>query len=271
MFALRKVPHENGRNPTLLLRIAQKSSPVHNEPGEYAYGHDCCVPELKGESMQRRLKDRAEAGRLLAEKLIAYADRADVLVLALPRGGVPVAYEIASRLNAPLDVFIVRKLGTPLNEEMAMGAIATGGVRVLNEEVIETLRISAEEIEAVERKERKELERRERAYRSSRPAPDVEGRTVILVDNGVATGTTMLAAIAALRKCEPARIIVAVAVASISTYLELRHKADDVVCLMMPEEFYAVSQWYERFTQVTDDEVRDLLERASPNQPALAG
>ncbi|HWP43357.1 MAG TPA: phosphoribosyltransferase [Blastocatellia bacterium] len=220
--------------------------------------------------MERRLRDRAEAGRLLAEELRSYANRSDVLVLALPRGGVPVAYEIARRLEAPLDVLIVRKLGVPWNEELAMGAITTGGVRVLNDDVVKSLRIAEEEIASVEAKERKELERRERVYRGDRPAPDVRGRTVILVDNGVATGTTMLAAIAALRKLGPARIVVAVAVAPRSTYEELKAVADEVVCLMTPESFHAISMWYENFAQTTDAEVQDLLARVALDRAVTA-
>lgn len=212
--------------------------------------------------MEKQLKDRAEAGRLLAEKLTAYANREDVIVLGLPRGGVPVAFEIAKRLNAPLDVFVVRKLGVPRQEELAMGAIATGGVRVLNDSVVKAYGISDDEIALVEAKEQKELARRELAYRGDRPPLDVHGRTVILVDNGIATGTTIRAALLALRKLQPARIVVAVAVAPESTYEKLKAEADEVVCILAPETFYAISLWYERFAQTTDEEVRDLLSRA---------
>jgi putative phosphoribosyl transferase len=218
--------------------------------------------------MEKPLKDRAEAGRLLAEKLTAYANREDVIVLGLPRGGVPVAFEIAKRLKAPLDVFVVRKLGVPWQEELAMGAIATGGVRVLNDDVVKAYAISEEEITSVEAKEQKELERRERAYRGDRPALDVRGRTVLLVDNGIATGTTMRAGLAALRKLQPARIVVAVAVAPQSTYEELKAEADEVVCILTPEAFFAISMWYERFAQTTDEEVRDLLARAVQQKTA---
>jgi putative phosphoribosyl transferase len=218
--------------------------------------------------VEKRLKDRTEAGRLLAQKLTAYANREDVVVLALPRGGVPVAFEIATRLNAPLDVFIVRKLGVPWQEELAMGAIATGGVRVLNEDVVRLCNITDEQIASVEAKERKELERREQAYRGGRPAPDVSGRTVILVDDGIATGTTMRAALAALKKLQPSRIVVAVAVAPQSTYDELKAEADEVICLLTPEMFFAISRWYERFAQTTDEEVRDLLARAHKQRSA---
>jgi putative phosphoribosyl transferase len=220
--------------------------------------------------MEKPLKDRTEAGRLLAERLSSYGDREDVLVLALPRGGVPVAFEIAKKLNAPLDVFIVRKLGVPWQPELAMGAIASGGVRVLNDDVVRAYGISNEEIASVEAEEKKELERRERVYRDERPAPDVGGKTVILVDNGIATGTTMLAALAALKKLEPARIIVAVAVAPLSTYEELEAEADEVICLITPEPFYAISLWYEHFAQTTDEEVRDLLARATEQKTASA-
>jgi len=207
-------------------------------------------------------RDRSEAGRVLAEKLRQYADRADVVVLALPRGGVPVGYEIAAALHAPLDVFLVRKLGLPGHEELAMGAIATGGVRVLNQDVVRPLQVPDEIIEAVAQQELRELERRERIYRDDRPAPDVRGRTVILVDDGLATGSTMRAAVAALRQQRPARIIVAVRVGATETCAGFRAEADEVVCARTPEPFYAVGLWYGDFSQTTDDEVRELLERA---------
>jgi len=208
-------------------------------------------------------RDRTEAGRRLAAKLRAYANRPDVLVLALPRGGAPVAYEVAQALHAPLDVFLVRKLGLPGHEELAMGAIASGGTRVLNAEVVSQLNISEEVIEAVAAEEQQELTRRERAYRGERPAPNVHDRTVILVDDGLATGSTMRAAVAALRRQNPARIIVAVPVGSPETCAELEREADDVVCAAMPEPFYAVGLWYDDFTQTTDEEVHDLLSRAA--------
>jgi putative phosphoribosyl transferase len=213
--------------------------------------------------MERLLKDRSEAGRLLAEKLAAYANRTDVLVLALPRGGVAVAFEVARALKAPLDVFIVRKLGVPWQPELAMGAIATGGVRVLNYDTVRALNITRQEIQLVVAEEQQELGRRERAYRGNRPAPDARGRTVILVDDGIATGTTMRAAIAALRKLDPARIVAAVAVGPRSTFDELRAEADEVVSVLSPENFYAVGLWYESFPQLADREVRDLLEQAA--------
>ena len=210
----------------------------------------------------RRFRDRTEAGRRLAERLTAYADRPDVLVLALPRGGVPVAYEVARALRAPLDVFLVRKLGVPGYEELAMGAVATGGVRVLNDQIVAGLRIPDHVIEAVAEAEQQELARRERVYRGDRPPPDVRHRTVILVDDGLATGATMQAAIKALRALPPARIVVAVPTGSPETCEQLKAQADEVICAITPEPFHAVGLWYEDFTQTTDEEVRDLLARA---------
>jgi putative phosphoribosyl transferase len=211
----------------------------------------------------RVFRDRTEAGRVLAEQLSAYADRPDVIVLALPRGGVPVGYEVAQGLHAPLDVFLVRKLGVPGHEELAMGAVATGGVRVLNEQVVRALHIPEQVIDAVARWELEELARRERLYRGDRPPPDVHGRTVILVDDGLATGATMLAAVRALRQQHPARIVVAVPIASRDTCELLRDEVDDVICAATPDPFYAVGLWYENFEQLTDEEVRELLARAS--------
>jgi predicted phosphoribosyltransferase len=208
-------------------------------------------------------RDRAEAGRVLATELTKYADRPGVLVLALPRGGVPVAFEVARALHAPLDVFQVRKLGVPGHEELAMGAIASGGVRVLNEDLVRALRISDEVIDAVAAKEQRELERRERAYRGDRPAPEVRGRPVILIDDGLATGSTMHAAVAALREQGPARIVVAVPVGAPQTCEEFSAEADETVCACTPEPFYAVGLWYSNFSQTTDEEVHDLLERAA--------
>jgi len=210
----------------------------------------------------KRFRDRREAGRLLAAQLGAYAKRPDVLVLALPRGGVPVAAEVASALGAPLDVFVVRKLGVPGHEEYALGAIATGGVRVLNEEVVQALRIPDRVIDALAGREQEELARRERVYRGHRPPPDVRGRTVILVDDGLATGATMHAAIRALRQQQPARIVVAVPTASPETCAELKTEVDDVICATTPDPFYAVGLWYEDFSQTTDEEVRELLARS---------
>jgi predicted phosphoribosyltransferase len=217
--------------------------------------------------------NRTEAGRQLARKLTAYANRPDVLVLALPRGGVPVAYEVARALNAPLDVFLVRKLGLPGRPELAMGAIATGGVRVLNESVVRALGIPDQLIDSVAADEGRELERRSRHYRGGRPAPGVEGRTVILVDDGLATGSTMRAAIAALRQQGPARIVVAVPVGAPETCAEFQEEADEAICARTPEPFFAVGRWYGDFSQTTDQEVRNLLERAarehSPAPPLL--
>jgi len=207
-------------------------------------------------------RDRTEAGRHLAAQLAHYANRDDVLVLALPRGGVPVAYEVAKALRAPLDIFLVRKLGVPGHEELAMGAIATGGVRVLNDDAVEYLGIPSRVIDSVAANELRELERREREYRGDRPEPDVRGKTVILVDDGLATGSTMRAAAAALRQQNPARIVVAVPVSAPQTCDEYRMGVDEIICAMTPEPFFGVGQWYRDFSQTTDEEVRDLLERA---------
>jgi putative phosphoribosyl transferase len=212
-------------------------------------------------------RDRSDAGQKLAEALVAYADRPDVIVLGLPRGGVPVAYEVARALHAPLDVFLVRKLGVPGYEELAMGAIASGGVRVLNEDVIRGLGIPQEDIEAVVSEEQQELERRARVYRDDRPPPDVRGKTAILIDDGLATGATMKAAVAALRQLHPSRIVVAVPVAASETCRELGAEVDEIVCLATPEPFHAVGLWYEQFSQTTDQEVHDLLERAAQEHP----
>ena len=221
--------------------------------------------------MPTAFRDRTEAGRMLAGQLAAYADRPDVLVLALPRGGVPVAYEVARALDAPLDVFVVRKLGVPGHEELAMGAIASGGVCVLNDDVVEGAAHPAPADRGRGRPGAAELARRERAYRGDRPAPEVRGRTVILVDDGLATGSTMRAAVAALRRLGPARIIVAVPTAAPATCEEFRHEADECVCDITPEPFYAVGLWYEDFSQTTDDEVRDLLARAAAPLAAATG
>ena len=212
--------------------------------------------------MALRFRDRAEAGRLLASKLTEYANRPDVLLLALPRGGVPVGYEVAKVLNVPLDVFLVRKLGVPGHEELAMGAIASGGVIVLNDDVVHALRIPQSLIDRVAQREQQELERREKAYRGDRPQPDVQGKTVILVDDGLATGSTMRAAIRALRQRGPAKIVVAVPAASPDTCAEFRGEVEEIVCALTPEPFYAVGLWYEDFSQTSDQEVSDLLERS---------
>jgi putative phosphoribosyl transferase len=213
-------------------------------------------------------RDRREAGRLLAARLTSYANRPGVIVLALPRGGVPVGYEVTRALHAPLDVFLVCKLGVPGHEEFAMGAVASGGVRVLNREVVEALRIPDEVIEQVIATEERELERRECAYRGDRPFPDLRGKTVILVDDGLATGSTMLAAMTALRQQEPAQIVVAVPAGSPETCEAFRPHVDDIVCAITPDPFYAVGLWYDDFSQTTDDEVRELLNAAASPQPA---
>ncbi len=218
--------------------------------------------------MVRLFKDRHEAGQLLASKLTQYEDRPDVLVLALPRGGVPVAYEVARALRAPLDVFLVRKLGVPGHRELAMGAIASGGVRVVNDEVVHGLGIPRSAIDATTQAELRELERRERDYRGERPAPEVRGKTVILVDDGLATGSTMRAAVAALRRLEPASIVVAVPVAAPEVCESFRAEVDDIVCAATPAAFIAVGLWYENFSPTTDEEVRGLLERARANEIA---
>jgi predicted phosphoribosyltransferase len=216
--------------------------------------------------METRFRDRSEGGRVLARELADYAGRGDLLVLALPRGGVPVAYEVARTLEAPLDVFLARKLGVPGHEELAMGAIASGGVRVINDEVVEALGIPPDVIDVVAAAEERELRRRERAYRDDRPPADIAGRTVILVDDGLATGSTMKAAVSALRRLDAGRIIVAVPTSSPSTRDEIRALADDCVCAITPDPFHAVGLWYEDFSQTTDEEVRDLLRRAAQDQ-----
>ena len=212
-----------------------------------------------GRGATTRFTDRSTAGRLLARRLNAYGDRDDVIILGLPRGGVPVAFEVARALNAPLDVFVVRKLGVPGHRELAMGAIASGGVQVLNEDVVREVGISAEQIELVAGDEQKELVRRERAYRDDAPPPGLRGRTALLVDDGLATGATMRAAVIAARKLGAARVVVAVPVAPASTCEQFREDADEVVCLMTPEPFWSIGQWYDDFAQVSDQEVRELL------------
>jgi putative phosphoribosyl transferase len=207
--------------------------------------------------------NRAEAGRRLAEKLEKYAGRKDVIVLGLPRGGVPVAYEVAQRLSVPLDVFVVRKLGVPGFEELALGAIASGGVRVLNEDVVRALPNADQLVESVTAREMAEVERREQTYRDGRPAPDLRGRVVILVDDGLATGATMRAAVAALRQLGAAKIVVAVPVGAAETCREFEHEVDEIVCVIAPEWFQAVGQFYEDFSQTSDEEVRELLARTA--------
>ena len=218
----------------------------------------------------RLYRDRSEAGQVLATRLTKYADRPDVLVLALPRGGVPVAFEVAKALHAPLDVFVVRKLGVPGHEELAMGAIATGDVRVINLEVVRMLNIPEAVIDAVAAREQQELLRREQLYRDDRPPPDVTGRIVILVDDGLATGSTMRAAVIALRQQHPARIVVAVPVAAPSTCEEFETEVDEIVCAQSPEPFYGVGYWYEDFSQTSDKEVHDLLALAEQAWPVAS-
>jgi putative phosphoribosyl transferase len=221
-----------------------------------------------------RFRDRFDAGRLLTGKLAFLAGQSDLLVLALPRGGVPVAYEIAQSLGAPLDIFTVRKLGVPGHEELAMGAIASGGVRVLNEDVVRTIDIPAETIDRVAQDEQRELQRRERAYRGERAPPQINGKTVILVDDGLATGATMRAAARALRQMRPSRLIIAVPVGAPDTCADLQAEVDEVVCLVTPEPFQAVGLWYQDFSQTTDREVAELLERANrprEQSPASSG
>jgi putative phosphoribosyl transferase len=222
--------------------------------------------------MPARFADRSDAGRAVALRLQRFAGRPDVVVLALPRGGVPVGVEVARALRAPLDVFVVRKLGVPGHAELAMGAIASGGVRVVNRQVVSALELDEQDIEAAAAREQAELERRERLYRGARPAPELAGRTAILVDDGLATGSTMRAAVAALRRLDAAHIVVAVPVAAPETCAALAPEVDEIVCARTPDPFYAVGLWYRDFSQTTDEEVRQLLddaagERASGSEP----
>ena len=220
--------------------------------------------------MPIQLRDRTEAGRRLAAELAPHAGRSDVVVLALPRGGVPVAFEVAQRLQAPLDVFVVRKLGVPGHQELAMGAIASGGVRVINPGLVRQLGIADAAVEQVTAEETRELERREREYRGGRAPAPVRGRTVILVDDGLATGSTMVAAIEALRLQDPARIVVAAGVGAAQTCAALSGVADDCVCALQPTMLDSVGRWYGDFSQTTDAEVRDLLARAGQERPQPA-
>ena len=207
--------------------------------------------------------DRRDAGRVLALRLEKYTGRDDVIVLGLPRGGVPVAHEVARALGAPMDLFLVRKLGTPGHRELAMGAIASGGIRVLNVDVVRSYGIHESAIDQVAREEEQELQRRERAYRAGRPAPALEDRIVILVDDGLATGSTMRAAVQAVRQRHPSRVVVAVPVGARETCAELAAAAGEVICARMPEPFSAVGQWYLDFAQTEDDEVRRLLRQST--------
>jgi putative phosphoribosyl transferase len=212
--------------------------------------------------MPIRFRNRRDAGVKLARELREYAGRRDVIVLALPRGGVPVGYEVAKALDVPLDVFIVRKLGLPWHEELAMGALASGGVRLLDTDLIRVAQVSDEEIERITQQEQVELERREKQFRGDRPFPSLDGKTSILVDDGLATGSTMRVAVAALRLEKPASIVVAVPVAAVETCAGFRDVADRIVCAETPQPFNAVGLWYEDFSQTTDDEVHELLDRA---------
>jgi putative phosphoribosyl transferase len=212
-------------------------------------------------------QDRSEAGRRLAKLLKPYANRDDVIVLGIPRGGVPVAFEVAAALKAPLDLFLLRKLGVPGQEELAFGAIASGGVRVLDHEIVDGMGLTNNQIEEVVARETTELQRRERLYRGGRPPLDIRGFTVLLVDDGIATGSSMRAAIAALRQREPARLVIAVPVAPSSTCKRLQAAVDELVCDQMPESFYAIGQFYEEFSQVTDEEVIELLGRTARPAP----
>jgi predicted phosphoribosyltransferase len=220
--------------------------------------------------MRCRFANRSQAGQALAQKLQGYAGRPDVIVLGLPRGGVPVAFEVAERLGVALDVFLVRKLGVPFHEELAMGAIASGGVCFLNNEVVDALRIPADAIARVIHQERQELQRREHDYCHGAQAPDLGGRVVILVDDGLATGASMRAAIMAVKEQHPARVVVAVPVGPRETVQQLKGLVDDVVCVEAPENFFAVGEWYEDFSQTGDDEVRDLLMRATKSARSVA-
>ncbi|MBI4787184.1 MAG: phosphoribosyltransferase [Chloroflexi bacterium] len=211
----------------------------------------------------RPFKNRVDAGNILASRLTAYANRSDVLVLGLPRGGVPVAFQVAEALNAPLDVFLVRKLGVPGHEELAMGAIASGGTRVLNQDVVTALNIAPDVIDRVAADEQRELERREREYRDELPPPEVRGKTVILIDDGLATGSTMRAAARALRQRAPARLVIAVPTAPPDTCEQFKNEADEVICAITPDPFYGVGLWYDDFAQTTDAQVRELLRRAA--------
>jgi predicted phosphoribosyltransferase len=211
----------------------------------------------------RPFRNREQAGRALAERLKPYANRQDVLVLALPRGGLPVGAEVAAALRAPLDVFVVRKLGTPGQPELAMGAIASGGVRVLNDDVVQVLNVKSDAIDHVAAVEQQELQRRERLYRAGRPFPSIADQIVILVDDGLATGSTMRAAVKAVRQHRPSRVVVAVPAGAAETCEDFRHEADEVECVIAPEAFNAVGAWYEEFPQISDDEVREILERSS--------
>ncbi len=211
-------------------------------------------------------KDRLDAGRKLAKKLSKYANRSDILVLGLPRGGVPVAFEVAKELNVKMDVFVVRKLGVPGNEELAMGAIASDNIIVLNEDIVRSFHISKQVIDAVAARELRELERRERIYRGKRPKPSISGSTVILIDDGLATGATMSAAASAIKTKNPTKIVIAVPTGAPDTCRSFEGKVDEIICVSTPEPFYSVGAWYEDFGQTTDEEVCELLDKATDFQ-----
>jgi putative phosphoribosyl transferase len=217
------------------------------------------MQEVSAMTSETRFRNRTEAGKLLASRLIQYANRPDVLVLGIPRGGIPVAVEVATALNAPLDICLVRKLGVPGHKELAMGAIAADGVQVLNEDLLDWLRISGHTIAAVGERELQELQRRDHVYRGDRPLPNIRDRIVIVVDDGLATGATMRAAIGVLKHQQPQRLIIAVPVAPLETCNTLRTEVDEMVCLMTPKHFAGIGQWYENFDQTTDEEVCELL------------
>jgi putative phosphoribosyl transferase len=208
-------------------------------------------------------RDRVDAGRQLSKRLLHYRDREDTVVLGIPRGGVPVAFEVANALRVPLDILIVRKLGAPGQPELAMGAIASGGVRILNDEVVQALGVSEQELESISALKGAELQRREQVYRGARPRFPLEGKTVILVDDGIATGASMLAAIAAVRQAKPARIVVATAVAPASAQDQVRPAVDEFVTVLSPDWFFGIGEFYRDFGQTQDSEVRELLDRAS--------
>ncbi len=216
-------------------------------------------------------ENRSQAGKILAQDLMQYKDQPDILVLALPRGGVPVAYEVAKTLHAPLDVFLVRKLGVPGREELAMGAIASGDVRVLNPEVIRALNIPPQIVDRTAAVEQRELERREREYRDNRPWPDLHGKTVILVDDGLATGASMRAAVEAIQQQNPAKVVVAVPTGSPEACQSFEQVADQVICAATPQPFYGVGMWYEDFSPTSDEEVRDLLAKATLSSGPQSG
>jgi predicted phosphoribosyltransferase len=257
--------NERVRTFPKLIRARRNCSRQHLpvNPGEFESRPGHGTQRARLIVMRAPFRNREDAGRRLAAELRRYAGRSDVIVLGLPRGGVPVAFEVAESLHVPLDVFVVRKLGLPWHEELAMGALASGGVRVLDRDLIAVARVSEADVERVTAAEQRELERREQLYRGTRPFPDMEGKTVILIDDGLATGSTMRAAVEALRKQGPAAVVVAVPVAPPETCEAFRRIADEIICAETPEPFQAVGLWYEVFSQTTDDEVHALLEHAT--------